>query len=117
VMRITCMMAHCFHIVASSHEMIVANDSQDARRNLERTSVRTFYIPTEAGTQALPEISNILRSILELRFIAPDAAANTITVRAPKQMLDAAGMLIEQMTAPRPQVLLEIRVLRLDESA
>lgn len=116
-MRIACMMAHCFHIAVSDHEMILADDSQDTRRNVERTSVRTFYIPTEPGTQSLPEIVNILRSVLELRFLAPDTGANTITIRAPKQTLDAAAMLIDQMTAQRPQVLLEIRVLRLDESA
>jgi general secretion pathway protein D len=116
-MHIACMMAHCFHIAVSDHEMIVANDSQDTRRNVERTSVRTFYVPTEAGAQALPEIVNILRSVLEIRFLAPDIATNAITIRAPKQTLDAAAMLISQMTAPRPQVLLEIRVLRLDESA
>ncbi len=116
-MHIACMMAHCFHIAVSDHEMIVANDSQDARRNVERTSVRTFYVPTEGGAQALPEMVNILRSVLEIRFLAPDTAENTITIRAPKQTLDAAEMLIDQMTAPRPQVFLEIRVLRMDESA
>lgn len=116
-MHIACMLSHCFTITASPREMIIANDSQDVRRNLERTSARTFYVPAEAGAQALPEIVNILRSMLDLRFMAPNAGESTITIRAPRKTLDAVAMIIDTMTAPRPQVLLEIRVLRLDESA
>src|SRR5205085_974691 len=78
---------------------------------------KTFYAPTEAGGQALPEVFQVLRSMLDVRFMAVDPSAGTITVRASKQILDAAGMIIDVMTGARPQVLLEIRVLRLDESS
>lgn len=116
-LNIACKLSHCFYVTASPHEMVIANDTQDVRRNLERMSLRTFYVPVEPGGQALPEVVNILRTMLDLRFLTTDVAAGTITIRAPKNTLDQAAFIIENMTGPRPQVLLEIRVLRLDQSA
>ncbi len=116
-MDIACKLSKCFYIADSAKEMIVANDTQDTRRNLERVSVKSFYIPSEAGAQQLPEISNIVRQLLELRYIATDASQNTLTIRAPKKTLEAAQMIIDTMTGARPQVLLEVRVMRLDENS
>ena len=116
-LSIACRLSHCFYVPVSAREMIIANDAQDTRRNIERLSLQTFYVNTEAGGQALPEMANILRTMLDLRFITVDNSGNTITIRAPKQTLEAAAYIIDNMTGGRPQVLLEIRVLRLDQTA
>ena len=57
--------------------------------------LRTFYVP-ELNDQQLAEMSNSLRVLLNLRFIALDKAADTISIRAELPLLDAADKLIRE---------------------
>ena len=65
----------------------------------------------------MQELQNLMRTMLGSTFVATNPTANTLLMRAPKRVLDAAEMLVNNLSGGRPEVLLEIRALQLDDSA
>jgi len=78
-------------------------------------ATRTFYVPgaasTGASAVALTQIAGVLRSLLGLTHITPDAAAGALTIRATAGQLDAAERLLLDLSRPAGEVVLEIKIL------
>ena len=105
-----------FWVPLSAKQMLFAADTVENRRNYTRMSLRTFYLPDLATDQELTEMTNSLRVLLNLRYIAPDKAQSTISVRAEEPVLEAAGQLLESLAGGRPEVLLDMRVYEVSSS-
>jgi type II secretory pathway component GspD/PulD (secretin) len=69
-------------------------------------------VPVETP-QEINDLTNALRTLLDIRFVSPRAAGNTITVRAPQRMMDAATQLLESLDAGRPQVMLDLKLYQI----
>lgn len=93
-------------------QILIAKDSQDNHRQFDRMAARTFYVPVQTP-QELNDITNALRTLFDIRFVSPRPAGNTITVRAPQRMLDAATQLLESLDGGRPQVMLDVRLYQI----
>jgi type II secretory pathway component GspD/PulD (secretin) len=94
----------------SSHEVMVASDTPAKRKDLERWLLRTFYFPQVSSPQELTEISGLLRSVFDLRFVTQSPNSATITVRGPRSMVLAATQFVETLRMERPQVMLDFEV-------
>lgn len=105
-----------FYLPLSPKQVIVAADNADARRRLERLSLRTFHVGNISSAQELSEISNLVRTMLDVRFVIVDQAASTISIRAPAETLRAVESLIEDVSASRPEVLLEIHAYQISRN-
>jgi general secretion pathway protein D len=105
-----------FWVPLSAKQMLFAADTVENRRNYTRMSLRTFYLPDLATDQELTEMTNSLRVLLNLRYIAPDKAQSTISVRAEEPVLKVAGQLLESLAGGRPEVLLDMRVYEVSSS-
>ncbi len=105
-----------FWIPLSARQMLFAADTVEYRRTYTRMSLRTFYLPDLATDQELTEMTNSLRVLLNLRYIAPDKAQSTISVRAEEPVLEAASQLLESVAGGRPEVLLDMRVYQISSS-
>ncbi len=102
-----------FWASVSNHEALVANDSPELRLQYERLGLRSFYISPGSVTD-LNDAATVLRNIFEVRFVGVNAANNTITVRASKEILDAIGAVLGNLLEARPQVLLDVQAYELD---
>ncbi|MFZ0913713.1 MAG: hypothetical protein WBQ76_13030 [Candidatus Korobacteraceae bacterium] len=105
-----------FWVPLSAKQILFAADTVENRRNYTRMSLRTFYLPDLATDQELTEMTNSLRVLLNLRYIAPDKAQSTISVRAEEPVLEAAGQLLESLAGGRPEVLLDMRVYEISSN-
>jgi general secretion pathway protein D len=108
--------AGTFWMPLSETQVIVAADNADSRRRLERMSVRTYELHNLQTAQELTDLVNLLRTMLDIRFVIADQAAQTITVRAPADTLRAVDSLVEDLSAARPEVMLEIHAFQLDRA-
>jgi len=99
-----------FWVPLSSHQMLFAADTVENRRNLERMSLRTFYLPDVSSDQQLNEIMTSLRLLLNLRYIAAQKTQQTITIRAEQPVVEAAARLLENLSTGGPEVLLDMKV-------
>jgi general secretion pathway protein D len=105
-----------FWVPLSSRQMLFAADTVENRRNLERMSLRTFYLPDVSSDQQLNEVMNSLRVLLNLRYIAVQKSQQTITIRAEQPVVEAAARLLESLGTGGPEVLLEMRVYEVSSS-
>ncbi len=88
-------------IPLSEHQVLLANDTEENRRDLTPMSLRTFYALGGSTPQELTELTTALRVLFDLRFITPNAAQGTIVIRAPQQTMDAVTAFLE-ISAGRP---------------
>ena len=105
-----------FWIALSGSQMYVVADTLENRRNFERLAIRTFYLNDVLSPQELTDTVNALRQILSIRFVQQDAAENTVTIRAPLPVVEAATRLIDSLAGGRPQVTLDVRVYQISSS-
>ncbi len=70
-----------FWVSLTSTQILFLADTVENRRNFERLGLQTFYLP-DLSDQQLAEMTNSLRVLLNLRYIALDKEANTISIRA-----------------------------------
>jgi general secretion pathway protein D len=58
----------------------------------------------------------LIRNLFDVRFVNSNVNASTITVRAPGRTLDAVAQLVDEFGLGRPQVMIEVQALQVDES-
>jgi len=107
---------HVFFVTLSATQVLAVNDTPETRRRFERMSLRTFYIPEAATPQELQDITNTLRAMLDIRFVNANAATSTLTVRAPRQLLDAAEKIIAGLSSARPEILLDVYAYQVSQT-
>ena len=100
----------------SETQIFVAQDTPENHRQFDRMSLRTFYLPDVATPQEMNEVVSVLRGLFEIRHLVPNAGKSTLTVRAPKRILDAATVWLNRLGSGRPQVMLDLRVYQVNES-
>src|SRR5438270_5557692 len=109
-MQAACNVTKTFWTPIEEEQLLIAADSPDNHRQLDRMVARTFYIGGATSPQDLNEVVNALRSLFDIRFMAQQPSSNTITVRAPQRILDSATAFLESLGTSRPEVLLEVRI-------
>jgi general secretion pathway protein D len=105
-----------FWVPLSSRQVLFVADTVENRRTFERMSLRTFYLPDISSEQQLNEMTNALRVLLNLRYIAAQKSQSTITIRAEQPLVEAAARLLESLSGGTPEVLLEMRVYEVSAS-
>jgi len=109
-------MTKTFWTPLSAHEAYIAADNAQNRAQFERMALRTFFVPGATSKEELNELVNMLRTIFDIRFVTQQPGTSTLTVRAPRRLLDAATRLLESLDISRPQVMLEIQVYQVSHS-
>jgi general secretion pathway protein D len=110
------MVTKSFWVPLSENELRLAADAPENHRQLDRMSLRTFYVSQAANAQELNDIVGTLRSVFEIRLVSANPGKNLITVRAPRPTLDAATQFLTQLSTTAPQqVLLDIQVFEIDQ--
>ena len=109
-MSAACAVTHTFWFPLQEKQIVMALDTPENHKKFDRMAMRTFYIPGASSPQDLTDISNLLRNVLDLRFITPQPQAGVLVVRAPEHLLDAATQLLLGLGDGRPQVLLDVHV-------
>ena len=109
VMRLAGRMTKTFWAPLAANQAIFANDTQELRRHFERMSLKTFYVSEAVSTQDLNDVVNVLRTVFEVKFVSPQANKNIITVRAPRETIDAVTDMMTDLLQGRPEVLVDIK--------
>ena len=100
----------------TSKQVLIAANTPENHRNFDQMAMRTFYVPDATSTQQVTELVNLLRTVFEIKLITPQPEKNSIVVRAPVSVLDAATRLIEGMDASRPQVMLDVKIYEINST-
>ena len=93
---------------------IVAADLPDKRSEYERQILGSFHMDDQITPQQLTEISNALRTIVDLRRVTQDTRSNWITVLGRSHQVDVARQFVVTLDRPTGEVMLEIEVWEVD---
>ncbi len=114
-MELAGMVSKSFWVPLSEDEFLVAADTAENHRQFDRMSLRSFYATQVSSPQELNDIAGMLRGVFDIRLVNTNASKNMITIRAPRETLDAASEFINQFSASGPpQVMLDVQVFEID---
>jgi general secretion pathway protein D len=116
-MELAGMVSKSFWVPLSENEVVVAADTTDNHRQLDRMSLRSFYVTEASSPQELNDIAGMLRGVFDMRLVTVNASKNLVTVRAPRPTLDAAAEFLNQFSQAGPQeVMLDVQTFEIDRS-
>ncbi len=112
-MNTVALVSRSFWTPVSASQVLVAADSPAKRNELERSMMRTFYLPETSSPQGLAEMGALLRTLFEIRSVTESFSNSTITVRGPAPKIVAATQFLESLPAQRPEVMLDFQVYQI----
>jgi general secretion pathway protein D len=115
-MRLAGKVTRTFWAPVASKKAIVANDTQEMRKQYERVSLQTFYVSEAATPAEMNDIANVLKTVFEVKLVSVVPDKNIITVRGPRSEMEAISAMVDDLMKGRPEVLLDIKAYELDYS-
>ncbi|HVN19017.1 MAG TPA: hypothetical protein VMU05_09605 [Dongiaceae bacterium] len=112
-LRLACQVSKAMWAALDAHQMLILADNPENHRQYDRMTLRTFILPPHSTPQEATDMVNVMRQIFDLRFLSSGQTANTVEVRGPQRAVDACAMLMEQLSNPKPQVMLDVRVYQI----
>lgn len=107
-------MTKTFWAPVSSHEAIVATDTVETRKQYERLALRTFYVGNATAQTDLNDLVNVMRNIFDMKLVSIQPGSNTITVRAPKEQVEAASSLLDNLMDAKPELMFDVKEYEID---
>ena len=101
-----------FYRVTAQRTITVVPDTPAKRREYEEEVVRTFFL----SNADVKETMDLLRIVIDLRRVAPTAAANALTIKDTPERVAAAGRLITAIDKARPEVVIDVELLEVDRT-
>ena len=105
-----------FLVPISDKVMIVAVDTTAKRNELEPNVSAVFLIPQRTSVQEATEIMMTVQQTLEMRRSVLDPGKRLILVRGPQTKVNAARMLLSQLSSQKTEVGIELELLTFDEN-
>jgi general secretion pathway protein D len=107
-------MTKSFWSPISSHDAMVASDTVETRKQYERLALRTFYVGNLSSQTDLNDLVNVMRTIFDMKFVSIQPGENTITVRAPREQVEAAASMLDNLMDAKPEMSLEVTEYEID---
>src|SRR5205807_10500192 len=103
-----------FVIPVADRLMLVANDSQQKRTELESTAAIVIPVPEPFAIQEVQEIATGVRGTLDIQRLMVDSQRRLILIRDRASKVLLAQKIINDLMKPKPQVAIEIDLLAAD---
>ncbi len=105
---------HTFLFAISAHEILVAEDRENKRNELEPHVLLTFPLPNALDQKDLIEAANAVRSVLNIRTIGWDSENRMVMIRDRVTRARIVRGLMEALLLPKAQVALQVQFMTLD---
>jgi general secretion pathway protein D len=112
-LNLACKVSKTIWAALDAHQMLIAPDNAESHKQYDRMSLRRFVLPPQSTPQGATDLVNAMRQILDLRYLSSGQTANTVEVRGPQRAVEACARLLEQLSNPRPQVMIDVRVYQI----
>lgn len=109
-------LAHALWVPMTTDQIFIAQDTQENRRQFERSLLRTFYVSDVSTPQEMNEMVSLLRGIFNIRYVVPNFAKGLIVVRAPGPMMDAAAEFMQNLGSRRPEVMIDVQAYEISHT-
>src|SRR5258708_13939997 len=93
---------------------MVATDTVETRKQYERLALRTFYVGNVSAQTDLNDLVNVMRTIFDMKLVSIQPGSNTITVRAPREQVEAASSLLDNLMDAKPELMIDVKEYEID---
>jgi general secretion pathway protein D len=100
-----------FYVPLDPHRVLVARDTKANRQEFTRQEMETIYLPG-LKAEEMTEVGNLAKQVFGIQQSVLQPSAGTITIRAPRDALEAFNTTIRTMIDGHSQVLLDVRLLQ-----
>jgi Flp pilus assembly secretin CpaC len=107
-------MTKSFWSPISNNTAMVASDTPETRKQYERMALRTFYVGNVSAQTDLNDLVNVMRTIFDMKLVSIQPGQNTITVRAPREQVEAAASMLDNLMDAKPEISLEVTEYEID---
>ncbi|HJO03082.1 MAG TPA: secretin N-terminal domain-containing protein [Acidobacteriota bacterium] len=101
-----------FYRVMSTNTILIAEDTQQKRRQYAPQVMRTFYLSNGEAEQ----IASTLQTILGARQVMPTPALNAVTIRDSAEVVEVAERMIKSLDKAGGEVLLNVEIFEVNRS-
>jgi type II secretory pathway component GspD/PulD (secretin) len=110
--RAVALVTNSFWVPLDAHRALVARDTRTNRQEFTRQEVETIHL---SGLKAdeMTEVSNLAKQVFNVQQAVLEPSAGTITIRAPRETVEAFNTTIRQLIDGHSQVLLDVRLIQL----
>jgi general secretion pathway protein D len=105
-----------FVVPLSKKLIMVAVDTEAKRKDLEQTEVLSVPMPSVISPQEITELGQAIKQSVGIEKMYWDPQANAVVLKDRVTRVDAAQAVLEQLTAYRAQVGMELQFIELDET-
>lgn len=109
-------LGHVFWVPMTSKQLLLFNDTQQLRRDYERTISATFYLSDATTPQELTDVVNMVRTLFDIRFAIAQPSNDSVVIRAPAPTVEAVAKVLDNFLGRKPQVLLNVQVYSVSQS-
>jgi general secretion pathway protein D len=99
-----------FYRVMAPNTILIAEDSQQKRRQYEPQLLRTFYLSNAEAE----EVATTLQTILQARQVAANPSLNAVTIRDTADVVKVATRMVSSLDKARGEVMLQIEIFEVD---
>jgi general secretion pathway protein D len=113
---IVAMQTQAFWVPYNKNTILVSPDNQTKRRDYDPHILKTIYLSNSVTSTEITEAITILRTILNMRYIAQYTAMNAIVVRDTPDKIAIAEKILMDVDKSKPEVVVEAMVLEADRN-
>jgi general secretion pathway protein D len=99
-----------FYKVIDEHTILIAQDTQQNRKEYEDLVIRTFFL----SNGDVKDVSQMVRSILDLRRLAVIPQLNAVVIRDTADKVSVAERLIEVNDKAKSEVVVDVELLQIN---
>jgi general secretion pathway protein D len=113
-LKLACRVSKNMWTPLASHQIFIADDTDANHKQFDRMLLRTFMLPPHSTPADVTEMVNLIKSVLDLKFVVAGQNVDTLEVRGPAPMIEVCGKFLDQLGNQRPQIMLDVEVLQID---
>lgn len=113
-LKLACRVSRNMWTPLGPHQIFVADDTDANHKQFDRMLLRTFMLPPHSTPADVSELVNLIKGVLDLKFVVSGQNVDTLEVRGPAPMVEVCSKFLDQLGNQRPQIMLDVQVLQID---
>ena len=110
---LACKVSKTMWAALDAHQMLILANNPENHRQYDRMSLQTFILPPRSTPQESTDLVNAMRQMFDLKSVSSGQSSNTVEVRGPQQAVEACARMLEGLSNPKPQVMIDVRVFQI----
>jgi type II secretory pathway component GspD/PulD (secretin) len=112
-LNLACKVSKTMWSALEPHQMLILADNPENHKQYDRMSLRTFTLPPRSSPTEANDLVNAMRQMFDLKSVSSGQNSNTLEARGPRSAIEACARMLDRLSNPKPQVMIDVRVIQI----